>query len=114
LKRTGKNIPRRIERFGGALLLILSVALPGIYFVTRWEMLSEHLRTEAGIYAHQVSSLINRNPNMWKYETIRLAGLLAKHPEDRRLKSVRVLDLEGALVMRRDNKSWALRIAEIG
>ena len=73
-----RNIPRFIERFGGLLLVILAVALPVLYFVNGWEMENEHLRTETEIYARQVSSLINRNPDMWKYETIRLEGLLAK------------------------------------
>lgn len=107
MKGTGRNIPRHIEGFGGVLLVILAVALPVVYFLNGWEMESEHLRTETEIYARQVSSLINRNPDMWKYETIRLAGLLAKYPEDHRVESVRVLDLEGAFVMRREERlAW--------
>jgi signal transduction histidine kinase len=107
LKGTGRNIPQFIERFGGFLLVILAVALPAVYFVNGWELQSEHLRTETEIYARQVSSLINRNPDMWKYETIRLEGLLAKYPEDLRVASIRVLDLEGALVMQREERlSW--------
>jgi signal transduction histidine kinase len=98
----GWNIPRRIEGFGAVLLLILAVAMPVLYFVNGWEMESEHLRTETEIYARQVSSLINRNPEMWKYETIRLDGLLAKHPEEDRVESVRVQDLEGNPVMLRE------------
>ena len=102
MKDTGRTIPRFIEGFGGVLLLILAVAMPVLYFVNGWEMESEHLRTETEIYARQVSSLINRNPKMWKFETIRLEGLLAEYPEDDREESVRVLDLEGTVVMRRE------------
>lgn len=104
MKGTGRNIPQLIERFGGVLLVILAVALPVVYFVNGWELLSEHLRTETEIYARQMSSLINRNPDMWKYETIRLEGLLAKYPEDLHVVSIRVLDLEGALVMQREER----------
>lgn len=101
MKVIDRNSPRFIERFGGVLLVILAVALPVLYFVTGWEMESEHLRTETELYARQVSSMINRNPDMWKYETIRLEGLLAKPPEDPHTESLRVLDLEGNIVTQR-------------
>lgn len=106
---SGRNIPRLIEGFGGVLLVILAVALPALYFAIGWESQNEHLRTESEIFARQVSSLINRNPEMWKYETIRLEGLLANYPEDRRLESLRVLDLAGNVVMqRKELLGWPL------
>ena len=98
MKGARMSISRRIEPFGVALLVILALALPGLYFMNGWEMESEHLRTETKILAGQASSLINRNPEMWKYETTRLDGLIAKHCEDDRVESVRVLDLEGNIV----------------
>jgi signal transduction histidine kinase len=102
-----RNSPRFIERFGGLLLVILAVALPVLYFVAGWEMESEHLRTETKLYARQVSSLINRNPEMWMYETIRLDGLLAKSPDDPHAASLRVLDLEGNIVTQREERpAW--------
>jgi len=101
LKVIGWNIPRLVEGFGGMLLVILALALPALFFAIGWQSQHEHLRTESEIYAHHVSSLVNRNPEMWKYETIRLEGLLAKHPEDLYLESLRVLDLEGNVVMER-------------
>ena len=105
MKLIGWNIPRLIEGFGGMLLLILAVALPALYFAIGWQSQHEHLRTETEIYARQVSSMIHRNPEMWKYETIRLDGLLAKHAEDFRLESLRVLDIEGNVVMERNEDS---------
>jgi len=98
MKDAGRRIPRLIEGFGGLLLVILAVSLPVLYFVNGWGLQSEHLRTETEIYARQVSSLINRNPDMWKYETIRLEGLLAKRREDPFTESLRILDLEGNIV----------------
>jgi signal transduction histidine kinase len=107
LKGTSRNIPRLIEGFGGLLLLILAVALPVLYFVSGWGLQSEHLRTETEIYARQVSSLINRNPDMWKYETHRLEGLLAKSPEDPHTESFRILDLERDIVAQRtEHLGW--------
>lgn len=107
MKEPGRNIPQFIERFGGLLLVILPVALPGLYFVSGWGLESEHLRTETEIYARQVSSLINRNPDMWKFETIRLDGLLEKPLEDPHAESLRILDLEGNIVtQRKERHAW--------
>ena len=101
MKDTGRSIQRFIERFGVLLMVILPVALPVLYFVNGWGLQSVHLRTETKVYARQVSSLINRNPDMWKYETIRLEGLLAKSQEDPHTESFRILDLEGNIVAHR-------------
>ena len=104
MKGTGRNIPRLIEGFGGVLLVIFAVAFPVLYFVNGWGLQSEHLRTETEIYARQVSSLINRNPDMWKYETIRIEGILAKRLEDPHTESLRILDLERNIVTQRKER----------
>ena len=104
MKEPGRRIPRFIEGFGGVLLLILAVALPVLYFVNGWGLQNEHLRTETEIYARQVSSLINRNPDMWKYETLRLEGILVKRGEDPRTESLQILDQEGNIVTQRTER----------
>jgi signal transduction histidine kinase len=98
MRDAGPHTPLFVEGFGGFLLLVLVVALPGIYLVNGWGLQREHLRTETEIYSRQVSSLISRNPEMWKFETIRLEGLLAKREEDPHTESVRVLDMDGNIV----------------
>jgi len=112
LKGTGSYIPRFFEGFGGVLLLLFLAALPALYFVNGLGMEREHLRTEAEIYSRQVSSLINRNPEMWKYETIRLKAILVKSQEDPHSESLRVLDLEGNLVAERTERVGWPRIAK--
>jgi len=101
MRDTGRNIPRLIEGFGGVLLVIIAVALPVLYFVNGWGLQSEHLRTESEIYAREVSSLINRNPDMWKYETTRLDGFLANREEVPHTESFRILDMDGNIVTQR-------------
>jgi len=95
------TVPPIVEGAGGLLIALLAFALPAVYFLAAWESQREHLRTETEIHARQISSLVNRNPEMWKFETIRMEGLLAKHPQDHRPESARVLDLEGNVVMER-------------
>jgi signal transduction histidine kinase len=107
LKNAEQNAPRLIEGFGGILALALVVALPLLYFVSGWGLLSEHLRTETEIYSRQISAVINRNPDMWKYETIRLEGLLAKPRRDAHTESLHILDLEGNVVTnQKERPDW--------
>jgi signal transduction histidine kinase len=82
----------------GAIVVTLVVTLPAVYFVIGWQSRSEHLTAQAEVYAGQVSEVINRNPEMWKYETIRLEGLLAKPLSGISAESCRVLDQEGNVV----------------
>ena len=104
MKNPGRILPRHVEGLGGILLLIFALAVPVLYFLNGWGLQSEHLRTETEIYARQVSSLINRNPDMWKFETIRLEGLLAKSPEDPHIESLRILDRDGNIVTERSER----------
>jgi C4-dicarboxylate-specific signal transduction histidine kinase len=104
MKEPGRNIPRLIEGFGGLLLLILALVLPVAYFAIGFGLQGEHLRTETEIHARQVSSLINRNPDMWKYETIRLDALLVKSRDDPHTVSFLILDLEGNIVTQRTER----------
>lgn len=110
MKGSGRDISRRIEGIGGLLLAILPVALPVLYFVNGWGLESEHLRTEAEVYARQVSSMINRNPEMWKYQTIRLEGILSKSPGNPHEEAFRVLDLEGNVITQRTTRGRWPRI----
>ncbi|MBP2685385.1 MAG: Signal transduction histidine kinase [Deltaproteobacteria bacterium] len=104
MKNPGRILPPHVEGLGGILLLIFTFALPVLYFLNGWGLQSEHLQTETEIYARQVSSLINRNPDMWKFEAIRLEGLLAKRPEDPHIESIRILDNEGHIVTERPQR----------
>jgi signal transduction histidine kinase len=93
-----RNIIRLIEGSTGLLIVILTVALPAVYFALGWKALDAHLRTETEIHARQVSAFIARNPDMWKYETIRLEGFLSYQPGDPHPESRRILDSDGAVV----------------
>ena len=101
MKDPGRTGSRNVEGLGAILLLIFLMAFPVFYFLNGWGLESEHLGTETEIYALQVSSVINRNPDMWKFETIRLEGLLAKRPGDPHVETLRILDGEGNVVAER-------------
>jgi signal transduction histidine kinase len=89
---------RLIERTSEGIVVLLSVAVPAVYFAIGWQSQSTHLQTTADIFAHQVSTLITRNPDMWKYETIRLEGILLRQPGEWHMEASRILDLDGTVV----------------
>ena len=102
-----RDIDRVILGLVAAIVVTLVVILPVLYFTVGWQSRKSHLQTEAEIYAIQVSSIINRNPDMWRYEVIRLEGLLSKQRAGENLESCRVLDLEGKVVVKREeNVPW--------
>jgi signal transduction histidine kinase len=105
MRKAPEKTPRFIEGFGGLLLMILAVALPVLYFLSGWELHGEHLRTETEIYSRQASSVIGRNPDMWKYEGLRFDTLLRKRPEDTHEESFRILDMDGNIVARREERN---------
>lgn len=104
--KSGTTVPRReITRiFGwlaGAAVLALAAGLPVVYYTIAWNSLDTTLRTEAEIHAHEVSDIINRAPEMWKYETVRIEGILVSQSEMRVSESRRILDSEGNVVAER-------------
>jgi signal transduction histidine kinase len=98
---------RLIAGASEAIVVLLSVAVPAIYFAMGWQSQNAHLQTTADIYARQVSTLITRNPDMWKYETIRLEGILLRQPGDQHREAGRILDLDGTVVAQREARlAW--------
>jgi signal transduction histidine kinase len=96
------DITRIIGGMVGGIVVLLAVALPAAYFAIGWQSQNRHLQTSTDIYARQVSALINRNPTMWKYETIRLQGILSDQPGENHRESSRILDLDEIVVARQE------------
>ncbi|HEY7586732.1 MAG TPA: ATP-binding protein [Candidatus Deferrimicrobiaceae bacterium] len=100
------NVPRReitraIDWIAGIAVVILVVAIPSGYFTIAWKSQDAALRTEVEIFAHEVSNLVNNNPDMWEYEVVRLEGLLSDQPGMGHQESRRVFDREGRIVAER-------------
>ncbi len=102
-----RNIIRLIAQLAGAIVVILAMTVPAVYYAIGWQSANAALRTETEIYAHQVSSLINDNPDMWTFEVVRLNGLLESRPGAEHAETRRVLDLDGNVVaQQRDVLPW--------
>ncbi len=93
-----RNITGVIAWMAGILVALVAAALPAVYFAIGWQSNSAALKTEADIYAGQLSAVINYNPDMWMYEVVRLEGLLSPRAGVQYAESRRILDLDGKLV----------------
>ena len=71
------RLARAVTGFAAAVSLVLAVVLPvGSYWAARMCETSE-AQAEARIAAVAVSELVVRNPDHWRFETVRIAALLA-------------------------------------
>jgi signal transduction histidine kinase len=95
------DILRIFGWLAGAVVVALAAGLPAVYFTIAWKSLDAALRTEAEIHAHEVSDIVNRDPEMWTYETIRIQGILSAQPGGREPESRRILDSAGNVVAER-------------
>ncbi|HZW36730.1 MAG TPA: PAS domain S-box protein, partial [Candidatus Deferrimicrobiaceae bacterium] len=93
------NITRLIEGMSGLIVVLLTIAVPAVYFAIGWQAQNTHLQTTVDIHAGQISNIIARNPEMWKFETIRLEGILSDQPGGKHLESCRVLAADGSVVV---------------
>ncbi len=91
-------IIRIIGWLTGGIVVVVSVAMPAVFFAIGWEAHHIALGTEATFYGRAVTAIINGNPTMWQYEETRLQGLLAGHAAGQPLEARRVLDQEGTVI----------------
>ena len=81
---------------GTGLLIVL--ALPGAYYFIAKSHMDAILVTEAEINARLVTTLVNANPDLWRFQTDRLTMLLQRRPDDQTPETRRVIANEGGLV----------------
>lgn len=70
------RVARRIAAASACIAVLLVLAIPGVYFWSARERLQAELHSEAIVASHAVTDEIVRNPDHWRFGTVRLAGLL--------------------------------------
>ena len=78
--------------------VVASLILPIGYFIISYEHLMGVMETEAEINSKLVSRLVNTNPELWSYETIRLEELLEHRPRSGTAETRRIFDKKNILV----------------
>ena len=79
-------------RFSVVFCVLAALMLPVGYFVISYESLLGIMETEAEINSKLVSRVISTNPELWRYETIRIEEVLARRPRSGTAEIRRVFD----------------------
>jgi signal transduction histidine kinase len=86
---------------------MISVSLPVINLYLEYEKLVAVIETEAEVNAYAASRIINENPLLWRYETVRLEEFLSRYPLDKTRESRRIFDNDGVLLAEhKDELEW--------
>ena len=74
-----KRLKTTVRLLAGMIAVIVTLALPVIYFYTQHQNLSSALQGAADVAAHNVSEYVFQYPDTWMYQETRLVGFLEKH-----------------------------------
>lgn len=85
-------------RFTLVFSVIVALILPVGYFAISYEHLMGVMGTEAEINSRIVSRLIRTNPELWRYESVRLEELLSRRPRSGAAETRRIFDEKDILV----------------
>jgi len=82
----------------GAVAAAMTLLLPLGYFVVSYQYLAGSMEAEAEMASHNITTLINANPELWRYEQVRLEELLARRTGNYYESARRILDPQGRLI----------------
>jgi two-component system cell cycle sensor histidine kinase/response regulator CckA len=91
--------------------VVAALIVPFGYFIISYESLKGIMETESEINSQLVSNLISTNPELWRYETIRIEELLARRPRSGAAETRRIYDVNNILVAESVNLLAAPKIA---
>lgn len=78
--------------------ILVTFLPPAIYLIQSYQYLVGQLDSQAAISAVNVTALVQANPDMWKYEHVRLSELLERRLQHDEPESRRLLDLNNGVV----------------
>jgi PAS domain S-box-containing protein len=94
MKQINKNISSMTSTIAIVLATIVSIIIPAGYFSLLYQNVMGKLDAEVEINSQQISRLIGNNPELWRYETIRLDEMLSRRPLNGSPEIRRIFDLQ--------------------
>jgi PAS domain S-box-containing protein len=94
-----QKVTGRIRTAGIIIAVLIAIFPPVVYFYFSFSSQQEQLRIEAQVESRYVTNFINRTPNLWKYDKIRLRGILSTEQSHKENEVRRILDEEGYIVV---------------
>jgi PAS domain S-box-containing protein len=90
------RIDRTIKLTGTLLLGVLALVPPALYIVFAANGMSRAMEAETHFLARQVERIIHDRPDLWEYETLRLAEITGQSSFDGDPTSRDILDMKGS------------------
>lgn len=86
------RLPRTITWIAGSIAALIGVALPLFYFFGSYHLLVAVLDTETEINSRIASQVINANPELWRFQHLKLEEFLKRRPRHGAAEVRRVTD----------------------
>jgi len=88
----------------GIFASLIALAFPLLYFGLSYQYQIASMQTEVEFKAANISQLINANPELWQFEEHRLISLLTDQTSTTLPESRRIVDTNGKLIARSQEK----------
>ncbi|AJE02572.1 putative bifunctional diguanylate cyclase/phosphodiesterase [Geobacter pickeringii] len=98
MKTQERSIARITTILAAIITVAVSVLAPAGYFLVSYQYMVGSLDTQAEINARAVTQLVMANPQMWRYEEVRLMALLERRARRDLPEVRRVLDSQGKII----------------
>ena len=95
------NLIRITTGIAAAVAAAVALVMPLGYFAVSYQYMVGSLETESEVSAYNISKVISANPELWRYEQVRLDELLARRKPGSQNEVRRILDERGDLVAER-------------
>ena len=93
-----RDLSRVIGWLAGIVAVVVALGLPSVYFAIGFQSMGSALRMEAEACSREMNRIASANPDMWEFETVRIAGLLGQRFEEQAGDSRRVLGSGGNVI----------------
>ncbi len=103
-----------INRIASGVAGVVAILLPTGYFAIAYQYETASLDTEVEINAYIITQLVNKNPEMWRFEHERLAEFMARRPNKGNPEIRRILDNKNNTVVESRDKLKAPFVTRAG
>lgn len=100
MQRTDAQVVRVTTGIAAAVALTLTIALPAAWYMFDWRYQRGRLDSELEMQASLISQIVARNPEMWRFETLRIQSILQRGLKEEHDDLHEVRDAAGELVVR--------------
>lgn len=97
-RRSEKGIERTITWLAAIVVFVVVIVIPLGYFSLSQQRIAGSLESEAEMNAQIISQIISADPDLWRFEQVRLEEYLALRPRKGHKETRRILAVNGAVV----------------